>query len=379
MRLIEVVSHIDREASGPGYSVPMLCRALAARGHEVALHTLARDQAPPQPGIRHLSHAPSAGPSRLGVSNAMRRGLVEAAGAADLVHNHGLWMAPNVYSAMAASAARKALVISPRGTFSPVALRRSAWLKRVFWTLAQGRAVRAAAALHATSEQEYRDIRARGLAQPVAVIPNGIDIPEAAATGAGPGALRRLLYLGRLHPIKGLEVLIQAWANTAQRFPDWELSLVGPGEAAYRGKLERLAADLGAPRVSFAGPAYGAAKGEAYCGADLYVLPSFSENFGMSVAEALAAGLPVIATTGTPWSALVAEGCGWQVEPKAEPLAAALAEAMARPPETLAAMGARGRTWMARNFSWARVAAEMEVFYLWVLQGGAPPPSVRLD
>ena len=181
-------------------------------------------------------------------------------------------------SRTAARRASKPLVVSPRGTLSPVALQRSYWLKRAFWTLLQGRAVRSAACLHATSEQEYRDIRRFGLTQPVAVVANGVDIPPLEAPRASGTGLRTLLYLGRLHPIKGLENLLRAWQRLADRFPDWQLRLVGPAEAAYRADLESLASELDLKRITFAGPRYGADKHAEYAAADLYVLPSYTEN-----------------------------------------------------------------------------------------------------
>ena len=120
---------------------------------------------------------------------------------------------------------------------------------------------------------------------------------------------------------------------------------------------------LGLGRVSFGEPVHGAAKWDAYRAADLFVLPSLNENFGLTVAEALAAGTPVIATTGTPWSRVESEGCGWRVEPACDALAATLATAMAMPRPTLHGMGSKGRAWMARDFSWDRVACDMGELY----------------
>lgn len=373
MRVIEVVTHVDREASGPSYSVPRLCEALAELGCEVTLATIRRGAPRPMSGVAHETY-PRTGPERLGASLAMRRGLRALAQTADLVHSHGLWRMTNVYPAEAARRAGKPLVVSPRGTLSGVALRFAPWSKKLFWAAAQRAAVTAATCLHATSEAEYADIRAFGLQQPVAVIPNGIDIaPRARPTRSGP---RRVLYLGRLHPIKGLEELLAAWTQLSPAHPDWELRIVGPGEEAYRRDLKQRA---GPARVTFAGPKYGAEKTAEYAAADLYVLPSRSENFGMTVAEAMAQGVPVIATTGTPWRGLGEEGCGWCVSPSQEGLKAALAEALARPAPVLDAMGECGRDWMARDYSWARVASDMALVYGWAVAGGAAPTTLRLD
>lgn len=382
MRIIQVLPTLEEEASGPSYSVPRLAEALAELDHDVSLMTAGGQAVTPggrldfQRYPRDFGNVPILRVLELsrGLHGALRRDAAQA----QIIHANGLWTAPTLYPGWAARRSAAALVCSPRGTLSPVALARSAYRKRVFWLLAQRKAVAQAALIHATSEQEYRDIRTFGLRQPVVVIPNGIDLPAAPA-GRGRGGRRRLLYLGRLHPIKGLETLLQAWAQVAAEFDDWELRLVGPGEDAYVTRLARLAADLRLPRVAFAGPSYGAQKTREYHSADLYVLPSLSENFGMSVAEALAHGLPVVTTHGAPWSRVAARGCGWWVAGETEAIAGALREALGKSPLALAHMGAKGRDWMAANYSWRSVAQAMEHAYDWLLRGGEPPDTMYVS
>ncbi len=381
LRVIEIVASIDQEASGPSYSVPRLSRALADIGLDVQLMTIgdAADgvQEPRFQDIRFRNDfrgVPLAGYSR--ASGAMKRTLRANAKTADIVHSHGLWLMPNLYAGSAARAGAKPHVVSPRGTFSAVALKRSPAKKALFLMLGQRRALHQAAGLHATSEQEYADIRAYGLRQPIAVIPNGIDLPPA---GRGLPNNRKLLYLGRIHPIKGLENLLHAWASLFAANPSWELDLCGPGDEPYRSEIAKLAQDLRLERVTFSGPAYGADKDRKYREADLFVLPSFSENFGMSVAEALAFGVPVVTTTGTPWAQLARNDAGWCVAPDAASLATALASAMAMAPGELQAMGNKGRAWMERDFSWRPIAQQMEAFYSWLINGGTPPETVRLS
>jgi len=388
LRVVHVIAGLEAAHGGPSYSVPRLCAALAASGTQTALFSVSAERtvaaASQDAGYcdRRFGWDYAAMPvlRRLRCSSGLVSALRWSAPAAHVVHNHGLWLMPNVQAARVARASRRPLCISPRGMLSPAALAFSARRKRMAWRLFQGPAIRDAACFHATSEQEYREIRAFGLPLPVAVIPNGIDIPDAAAAAPRRAPAGRIvLSLGRLHPKKNLDLLLRAWAMVEGCFPDWRLRLVGPGEQGYADRLRALASALRLERVSIEGPLYGEGKIAAYQAADLFVLPTLNENFGLTVAEALAAGTPVIATKGAPWSGLEDEGCGWWIDHGVEPLAAALSRAMEMPREALKAMGARGRAWMARDFSWDRVARDMLDMYRWLALGAAPPATVRFD
>ncbi len=164
--------------------------------------------------------------------------LKETAAVADVVHDHGLWLLPNLQAGWAAAAAGKPFVVSPRGMLSPPALAFSRARKRAFWKLLQGPVIRRASCIHATSGQEYDELRAFGLRQPIAVIPNGIDLPELIPEPlAAEGRERVVLFLGRLHPKKGMELLLRAWARVESAHSGWRLSLVGPGEERVRPRV----------------------------------------------------------------------------------------------------------------------------------------------
>ena len=194
-----------------------------------------------------------------------------------------------------------------------------------------------------------------------------------------PPSQRVVLSLGRVHPKKGLARLVRAWSKVEASCPGWRLRIAGPPEAGHDDELRALATALGLTRVFVEGPIYGEAKTIAYRDADVFVLPTLNENFGLTVAEALAAGTPAISTKGAPWSGLDGEGCGWWIDHGVEPLAAALAHAMALPRGALKAMGDKGREWMKLRFSWDRVADDMLDVYLWLARGAEPPPAVRFD
>ena len=312
-------------------------------------------------------------------SSGLARALHELVPKADVIHNHGLWLMPNVDAGRAALLARKPFIVAPRGMLAPAALAFSRTKKRIVWALLQGDVVRRASCIHATSEQEYDEIRDFGLKNPVAIVPNGIDLPELGARSISATAAGRVvLSLGRIHPKKGLDRLVRAWARLEAAHPDWHLRILGPDELGHAGALVALASELKARHVSVEKSVAGEAKVAAYQQADLFVLPTLNENFAITVAEALAAGTPVIATKGAPWHALRSEGCGWWIDHGVEPLAAALANAMVMRREALQAMGAKGRDWMARDFSWDRVARDMLDVYRWLAFRGEPPGTVQL-
>ena len=212
LRAAHVVAGLDPVYGGPSYSVPRLCEALAGAGAETVLLSVAREAGGQRDayckGYRDCRFAwdyvriPILRGLRgsQGLSSALR----DAAVTADVIHNHGLWLMPNISAGEAAASGPTPLVISPRGMLAPAALGFSRLKKRAFWRLFQGSAVRQAACIHATSEQEYEEIRGFGLTNPVAIIPNGIDLPELPAQStAGPAAERVVLSLGRIHPKKG--------------------------------------------------------------------------------------------------------------------------------------------------------------------------------
>lgn len=382
MKVLHVVSRVGTEASGPSYSVCSLARALASRGHEVGLYSVRDGRPPVLANFSHEMFRPARFPPGLCRSPELLSALRSAAPASDVVHSHNLWLMPNIYPGWVTRGSRAKLVISPRGTLSTWALGNSRWKKKIVWALAQRSVVKSADCLHATAEAEYHDIRARGFEQPVCVIPNGIDLPSPAAlegTEARPKAEQRiLLYVGRLHPGKGVDRLLQAWTRLAPQRPNWCLRIVGPDNRGHEAQLRALAAGLRTPRVTFVGAAFGAEKWGEYRNADIYVLPTQSENFGLTVAEALACGTPVITTKGAPWSGLVQERCGWWLDHGVEPLFEALRSATDISSAELEALGARGRDWMLRDFSWESIAEQMASVYHWLRHGGVPPSSIRL-
>jgi glycosyltransferase involved in cell wall biosynthesis len=375
MKVAHVVPHIDQEASGPSYSVPRLCQSLAASGETVELLCLAANG--PITGIDLQVYRQWPVLGRFAISTSLARSLRAKARDVSVVHNHSLWSMVNVAAGWVVPGTKAALVTSPRGTLSPWALSRTRALKRVLWPL-QRRALSDASLLHATSMQEYAEIRALGFDAPVAVIPNGIDLPDMPEQKSMLG-WRNLLFLGRIHPTKGIDNLLRAWKMLEPMHPEWRLQIAGRGAAEDVAEIKSLAASLNLSRVDFSGPLYGSEKSRAYHRAELFVLPSHSENFGMVVAEALAHGCPAVVSRGAPWSALQTEKCGWWTGNDPDSLSDTLGTAMQSSENKLTAMGAAGRAWMARDFSWQVVGQRMSAAYQWIVAGGKAPTFTLLD
>jgi glycosyltransferase involved in cell wall biosynthesis len=317
------------------------------------------------------------GPEKFGYAPEMRAHVFAVC--PDIVHLHGLWQHPGSVVSEWSRITGGSFVVSSHGMLAPAALQFGRLKKRIAMaTFSKGIFTRSAA-FHATSLTELDDIRRLGLEMPILLCHHGINLPPPHIEFTKvPSKRRTVLSLGRLHPVKGLDTLLNAWAQIEPRFPDWELKIVGPDEQKYRSFLQSTAEGLGLRRVKFGDPVYGVEKESLMASADLFVLSSLSENFGLTVAESLALGVPVIATKGTPWEGLNEFGCGWWIDHGQQSLSTALSEAILMSTQERRAMGARGREWMARDFSWRKVAEIYVEAYSWLLGGGCRPDYVRV-
>ena len=289
-----------------------------------------------------------------------------------LIHDHGIWGSRNVAAALASRGAGIPYMLSPRGMLQPWALGYKSNRKKLAWAFYQQHIVRSSAALVATSDEERDSIKNLVPDLPVAVIPNGVtwpaQLPDRADRESGCKAC--LLFMSRVHPKKNLLGLVRAWHQVC-RGPSrdqWTLQIAGPDELGHTQEVRNYVHSLQLDsRVEFLGPIDEDKKGAVFARADLFVLPSFSENFGVVVAEALAHGLPVVATHGTPWGQLAEHGCGWWVEPTSEALAVVLSDAVDLVAADRHAMGLRGREYVRKAFSWDGIGLMTAQLYDWVL------------
>ena len=373
MKIIYTVDDCYNESAGPSYSVPGMCHAVTLNGAEAHLHT--SGLLPPKKIAfdfnayehkRDLFPWPNLFPSR-----SMKEGLREDCANADIVHANTVWRLPTVYANMARRGTGAKLVLSPRGALSAVARHRSWWKKWMAMRMGVADVLRETDMFHVTSPKERDEVRELGYKQPIMFVPVGIDVPELAGglvgdvSGSGSCGRRVIAFFGRVHVTKACDHLVQAWGEVCDRFPDWEVQIAGPDCGAIPG-LKSLIAQRRIPRVSFVGELHGKDKFEFLTKADLYCLPSLTENFGITIAEALACGTPVIASYGSPWPGLEQHECGWWLPIGPDALANQLDETLAMPIEALRAMGQRGREWMKRDYSWQGVGRQLLEGYRWI-------------
>ncbi len=348
MKVLLAVKSVLPSYGGPAFSVSRLAVALADAGVEVGLwasdmSAMKTPLLPARPSVRPMSGS---------VAEAMDR-----FGRPDILHDNGIWLAHNHRIADLTKERGMVRVVSTRGMLEPWAVNHKRLKKKLAWWLYQRRDLCRACYHHATAAAEAETLQQLRLGVPIGVIPNGIDIANVEPRRNGRSKIRTALFLGRIHPVKGLALLLEAW--TRLRPSGWQLQIAGPDETGYRADLEKqISAAALSEAVHFLGPLGDEAKERAFVDADILVLPSFSESFGMAIGEALAHGLPVLTTTGVPWPMLSEHRCGWRVDPTVDGITEGLREATSLDPASLAAMGERGQQLVRRDFAWASIATQ---------------------
>jgi poly(glycerol-phosphate) alpha-glucosyltransferase len=402
---------MSRNAGGLQQSVRRLQQCLAQiPGNEVSVAAL-RDEfsdsdAPLWDPLK-VSLSRVVGPASLGYAPDMLRQLLAAQ--ADLVHRHGIWQHPSAQVYRWHKKTGRPYLISPHGMLDPWAVKNSAWKKRLVLALYEREHFQHVACWRALCESEAQSIRAFGLKQPIAIIPNAIDL-EAHETarcapdlGPGkPGRPKTLLYLGRLHPKKGLLHLLRAWAavqpSVQKAGGGWILAIAGWDQGGYEAELQQLATQLGlvwsdvrggSPAgakpettvrppgsVLFLGPQFNEAKTACYQNCDAFILPSFSEGLPMVVLEAWAHSKPVLITPECNLPEGFAAGAAIRIEATADSTAQGLEQLCRMSAADLVALGTAGRDLVAARFTWPKVSQDLHVLYEWVLGGGSKPGFV---
>jgi glycosyltransferase involved in cell wall biosynthesis len=382
---LEVLPHLDAKYGGIATSAPRASIAAAAAGaHRSAIAAFCL----PDEQIGTVAGAVDLFPlGRLQwlTSPALRRRFHQTLAAADAYHIHGLWQEHSSMTAAYASRHGKPFVVSAHGMLDTWALDNKGFKKRLYAGLVERRHLARATCLRALTLTERDDYRRFGLRNPVAVIPNGVDIPETRSDEfflrfPELRSKRIVLFMGRIHYKKGPALLCQAWARIHRSFPDAHLVIAGPDFENTSREVARLIADSGlSGSVSMPGLLQGSLTWAALRAAELFVLPSYSEGLSRAVLEALGCGLPVVITRACNFPEVAEHDCGLVIDADEEALARALSDMLGAPAAALQRMGRNGARLVRERFSWQVVGRQQALLYQWVLGGGAPPPELQVD
>jgi glycosyltransferase involved in cell wall biosynthesis len=393
LSILHLVGSVSKRSGGLGPVAVGLAEGQLALGHRPTIWTLDQDadselenEFKPQVSLQVY---PTYGPFWLGFSPVMEKAINQQGHTWRVLHQHSIWKASSRVTNRWRDTFRRPTVIAPQGTLEHFAVRRSSWKKQLAALAYEKKNLKKASCLQATSNSEALSFRTYGLANPIAIIPNGVSDTWIESKGDAQRFRLRfsiephqrlLLFLSRLHPKKGLPLLFEAISHIRARMIDWKLIIVGPDELDHRRYLEQLAQRLGvAALVQFIGPLSGQAKRDAFEAADVFILPTYSDNFAIAVAEALASSVPVITTRGAPWEDLVSYKCGWWTEIDVQDLTEALLDAIHRPQTELKEMGRRGQALVIEKYTWRQAAEKSIQLYQWLLGQRDCPDFVVID
>jgi glycosyltransferase involved in cell wall biosynthesis len=378
VKVVQIAHSLSQAAGGLFVSISHLVRSSIVEGSEVVVVAPKGSESPSELAAwrpAEIRRFWRVGPKKFGYSPGMLGGLLQIN--PDLIHSHGVWTFTSLAAARWNKRTGKPYVVSIHGMLEPWSLSQSFFKKRFARRLYQDRILNGAACVRATSPMEVESIRSAGVACPIALVPNGVSLPLRPAVDPRSASRthRQAIFVSRVHPKKGLLNLVAAWARV--RPVDWQLKIIGPDEKDHRAQVETaITAARLEDVISFTGPIWGDERFAHYWNADLFILPSFSENFGMVVAEALACEVPVITTRGLPWEKLEEHRCGWWIEIGIDPLADALRNAVSLSDSERRQMGVRGRQLISDHYSWESAAHKMNQVYRWMLGATEPPGAI---
>jgi glycosyltransferase involved in cell wall biosynthesis len=379
---LSVVSHLDPRYGGLSTVVPQLSSSIARTG----MFSMEVEAFCAPDELYSVSNHPELLVNTWPTSRAswlrdrnLRQQFQERVRAADGLHIHGLWEQSTAIAANTARSLRKPYIVSAHGMLESWALQNKKLKKKIYSLLVERGNLRGATCLHALTHAEARDYRRYGVRTPIAVIPNGVDIPESIDPKPFLNRFPSLkgkqviLFMGRIHFKKGLDILIKSWARVAKQRPDTHLVLAGPDFENTRASVEKLVAEYGlSDQVLFTGMLRNELKWSALAVAECFVLPSYSEGLSVSVLEAMGVGLPVIVTEQCNVPEVETFQTGWLIKSEIDSLTSSLKELLSNSVAQNRAIGSRGRQLVHDRYNWASVTSQMIDLYRWIEDGGHP-------
>lgn len=385
MRICHVTNSLTRTGGGTASAIWGLAAAQQKRGDEVSVLGLsdpydACDRPTCSGEEMQIRTFERSGPYRLGWSAELHSFMQEhcGRGKVDVLHQHGIWSLLSHSVGTVQKRWETPTIVATHGMLGPVALRHGRLRKKLFGLMIERPNFVNCRCLHALSVNEARSMRAWGLANPIAVVPNGIDagryckLPDPAAFAdrlAKARGRRIVLYLSRLHPLKGVGLLIESWGRLgAIRGDDWLLVIAGGGIKRFERRLREFVEEIRlGESVMLTGPLYGKRKLEALSAADAFVLPSHSEGFPVAVLEAMACGLPVVVTERCNIADVGEHGAGWVVRANVESLEQVMGRCLSLSEEERKRIGKKGLELVRRKYTWDLLAERMNEVYEWML------------
>ena len=373
MKILSFISSLDLNGGGPSRSVPMLVKGLAELGVDVTLMTIRS---------KNMNiHALEGTTAKLKVlePSFSRKEIAQYLKSEkfNLIQIQSMWDWP--YHKVMVEARKLGIpyIVTPRGMLDPWSLAHKKWKKKLAWWLYQRNDVQKSVCVFTTAKMEAEHVTNLGITTCKAVIPNGIETDNYPCKTSVDIVKKQVLYLSRVHMQKGVELLIEAWKRLYSDFSDWQLLVVGNGEAGYIQGLESRVERLGLrDSVRILPPVFGRDKIRLYQESALFCLPSYSESFGMVIAESMSCGTPVITTTNCPWNILNDTKTGWCIDLSVDNLEYALREALSMNPTELYDMGHKASKLIYDNFDYRSVARKTLCLYEWLLGGGEKPEFI---
>lgn len=377
MKVLHTISGMNRGSGGPTTCTYNLVRGLRGIGVDTKILTLA----PANNGEQYICDEDFIVAVKNDAANPFVysrnfRDYLRTDTGYDIYHANGLWTYPSHITAKQARNTKKKYIIAPHGMLYPAGLQSKPWKKRIALAMFQRYDIENADAIQATCRQEAGYIAALGYKNPIAVVPNSIDISGYLPVRTETNKKRRFGFVGRIHPIKNIDIILEAWNSLGNKTSECELVIVGEGDETYKKALLEYTQKHNLKNVIFTGFLAGDELTACIRSFDYLLLASKSENFGMVVPEALVNGVPCIATEHTPWEELNSSRCGWWINDGTEPLRAAICEAIGLSEKERQEMGIRGIELVKTNYSVEAVAKKMRELYGWILKGREKPEFI---
>lgn len=383
MIIYSIIENLSDEYGGPAVSLPELLNSVEKHNgvNTVILSTKYSNEESntlvSKYGL-HWETFPIVGPKRLAFSPMLLLRLLKIKNSEpNIIFSNNLWNFTALISFIYSLLFKKKHIISVRGSLYPWSLSQSKLKKKIAWFLFQRSALNNASAIHVTCQDELDAVKGLGIRAPIALIPHGISIPMAkevfnkteACNNLGIDPSKKyILFLSRLHKKKGLDLLLEAWSNLALG-PEWNLIIAGPDYGQYEEKINNLRNSNKIENVIHFPMLKGVQKASAFCCSSFFVLPTYSENFGIVIGESLSYGLPVITTGNAPWQDVVTYNCGKIVDCQVDELSNAIKSLSDVSEQELKLMGANARKLIKEKYSWHNRSNDFQELMLYLKNG----------